>query len=204
MKNYMIFLISFLVLVGCQSRRYTFRSVETISNDSSSVQEVHPIKFKIAFGGIQKTQQDVSPTAKFSFKLTNVGNEPITVHPHSYNLIDDEANNFTPVVENASPSIILYPQSSTNFRLSYPFPPGYDLSKIGSFRIAWNYDIAGVKYRRLTKFLKREVEYRTSYYYNYPHFYYFPSFYSNFSFGHRHRRRFRSGFGFGFSGGACY
>lgn len=205
MKSYAIILVSIFLLVGCQSRRYTFRSVDTISNDANSVtQEINPIKFKIAFGGIKKAAEDTSPTAKFVLKFTNTGARPVTFNPHSYDLIDDDANNFTPVVQGATGPILLYPQTSANFTLLYPLPPGYNLKRVGSFRLAWNYDIEGTKYRRLTKFIKKEVEYRNRYYgssYNY-----YPGhsgFYTSLHFGHKRRHRFRSGISFGFGGG-CY
>lgn len=204
MKHHFIFSLAVLLLVGCQGRVYTFRPVETISNDPGHMETIHPIESEITFAGVTKHEGDIAPIAKFKCKFTNAGSTPVKLNPYSYNLIDDDANHFEPILHNTSETILLYPQSSTNFTLTYSFPPGYDLKKVGSFRLTWNYDIDGVEYRRLTKFVKREVEYRTRYYGAAPYYYYYPGFYSSFHFGgHRRYGRFRTGFGFGFGSG-CY
>lgn len=205
-----------LILLGCYTPRYAFREVGTYPDGvyaAPTVSEQSPLEAKIAFVKAEKQERSDVWVVEFEMKFDNTGVQPVTLSPMEYALMDDEGHRIKAKAPDLSPNIQnfnLWPKSSLKVTMYFDLPAGTDMSRIGSLRMLWHYRIDSRLYRRVTKFLKHEVEYR---YYpaSYPHWYYYhpsPQYYpshwrhrsSCFQWhgGRRHSGRHSGRMGFGF------
>ncbi len=201
------YLLLTVLIAGCGTYkpRYSFRLVETQSNDPAVYTKQatkKALRFKISYKGLQEKIQEKNSREiiTFNMKLTNIGLQTIIIRPKEFALVDDENNRFPHgQVSPEEREIRLMPQSLTSLTLFFTLPPNYSLSKTGSFRLLWNYQVGKRDYRRVSKFIKHTVsyQYRDSYYGSYG---FYPSW--------KHNYRFRRFGGYGYSrhrrGGHCY
>jgi hypothetical protein len=165
------------VVLGCQTPRYTFRLAQTYVDDPSMYKTlpVEEVKFEIAYAGPQ--QVDGKKALQFDMQIENTGSKAISIGPKSYALLDDDNRRFSQEWSGGdSGTLLLIPRSSLKFSLFFIVPGDYNFAYAGSLRLLWNYQCDANVYRRVSKFIKYEVEYRyrEAYYayWGWPHGYY--------------------------------
>lgn len=163
-------------IFGCAVQRPNFREIGTYCENSqgeqTKLENFREIESTIVYEKMEKKEKNrmFVETILFSVTCQNISNTAITLHPMNYYLLDDEGCRMNPKWEDMSGNVenfTLLPKSSFKMTLLFALPSGYDVNKIGSLRIFWNYTIAGNIRQVITKFLKQEIEYR--YYEPYPY-----------------------------------
>ena len=144
------------IAIGCQSTRYTFRHVETRSEEVSLKQEI--VRPTISFLGIDNRK--ANPWLRFEVELKNVGKKSVVVQPGRYELLDDENRRLSPKVEEGDDPDLSYqiaPKTVFKATLTFEFPRHYDFKKVGSLRLLWNYRVEERTHRYWTQFVKHTV-----------------------------------------------
>ena len=189
--KFFLLLLSFFLFSACKTQNH-FKNVVTYSEGRQKAQESN-LKFSIQFQKIRKDRsKGVSvDILEFTMQLENKGMSPIYFQPRKYVLMDDEGSRFHPSTVSPGGNLCIWPNKiPVKLTITYRMPVDYWLSRIGSFRLFWNFRIHSRVYRRISKFLRYKVEYRYRKVYLHPfdYPYYYRGFYHRDRRFHRRRR----------------
>ena len=170
-KKICLLFLSFFLFSACVTK-HDFQNVVTYSEGRQKASS-SDLKFDIQFHNVRKDRSKGVDILEFTMQVENKGFSPIYFQPREYVLVDDEGLRIKPSTVSPGGDLCIWPnQKTVQLSIAYHMPANYQLSRIGSFRVFWNYRIHSNLHRRISKFLRYNIKYR--YRKVYPHYSEYP------------------------------
>ncbi len=168
-----IILLSSL-LIACQTPMYTFEYATTYleiptpnpNNPATTTITAPPLKYEITYEGPADTSER---HLRFTMDLQNTSTYKASLNLNSLKLLDDDKREIPGSIEGnyvGVQALDIYPGTSAKISLVFRFPALYDFTNVGSLQLAWIYQSNEQIFSQLSKFIRKEIEYRSVYPYD--------------------------------------